>query len=302
MTDQTPRATSGEIHRLLDDAFAGVEITPDTQDLKEEVRANLVARVAELEDAGRPPAEAARRAITELGDVRELVDPSPTNGRPAPTGWEAEALRHRVRPEPAFVVGIVVASLAALVGLLLAALGAADVLPLPAGVLLTLLGIGSTGVAWIVGDTLAHETTTNHPMPAPRAGGYFLASLLAVYGLGVGGLVALDALPTWAIALAALGVVAAVVLFAFLGATQTNRRKAWARELLRQQPPARSRFEEEPETAARFGIYTAVIWLVSFAGFVVLGLTTGWAWSWLALLAGFVAMMVTLARMLFRAR
>jgi len=302
MTDQTPRATSGEIHRLLDDAFAGVEITPDTQDLKEEVRANLVARVAELEDAGRSPAEAARHAITELGDVRELIDPSPTGGGPAPTGWEAEALRHRVRPEPAFVVGVVVASLATLLGLLLATLGATDALPLPVGALLALLGIGSTGVAWIVGDSLAQETTTNHPMPAARAGGYFLASLLAVYGLGTGGLIALDALPTWTIALAALGVVTAIILFAFLGATQTNRRKAWARELLRKQPPTRSRFEEEPETAARFGIYTAVIWLVSFAGFVVLGLTTGWAWSWLALLAGFVAMMVTLARMLFRAR
>ena len=37
-----------DIHRLLDEAFAGVEMTPDAQDLKEEVRANLLERVAEL--------------------------------------------------------------------------------------------------------------------------------------------------------------------------------------------------------------------------------------------------------------
>src|SRR5690606_16487130 len=124
-------------------------------------------------------------------------------------------------------------------------------------------------VAWIVGDSLAHETTTNHPMPTLRASGYFLASLLAVYGIGTSGLIALGALPLWAIALAALGVVAAIILFAFLGAAQTNRRKAWARALLGEQHARRSRFEEEPETAARFGIYTSVIWMVSFAGFVV---------------------------------
>ena len=71
----TPRregepAMNTDIHRLLDEAFQGVEMTPDAQDLKEEVRANLVARTAELEAAGaasrrrRPPGDrgARRRA------------------------------------------------------------------------------------------------------------------------------------------------------------------------------------------------------------------------------------------------
>ena len=62
------------IHRLLDEAFAGVEQTPEAQDLKEEVRANLVARVDELEGSGRSPEDAARTAIAELGDVRALLD------------------------------------------------------------------------------------------------------------------------------------------------------------------------------------------------------------------------------------
>ena len=63
-----------DIHRLLDEAFQGIEMTPDAQDLKEEVRANLVARADELEAAGVPPTEAAHRAIAELGDVRALLD------------------------------------------------------------------------------------------------------------------------------------------------------------------------------------------------------------------------------------
>jgi hypothetical protein len=63
-----------------------------------------------------------------------------------------------------------------------------------------------------------------------------------------------------------------------------------------------NRFEEEPDTAARFGIYTMLLWIVAFATFLVLSFTIGWAWSWLALLGGFVAMMLILARMLFGPR
>ena len=59
-----------KIHRLLDEAFAGVDMTVERQDLKEEMRANLLVRVAELEDTGLSADEAARRAIAELGDIR----------------------------------------------------------------------------------------------------------------------------------------------------------------------------------------------------------------------------------------
>lgn len=308
MTDPTPRPTGGDIHRLLDDAFAGIELTPDAQDLKEEVRGNLVARVAELEADGAASGDAARRAVAELGDVRELLGGTADSeaGSSARTGWDAQTaafLRNRVRPKPAFVVGIVVASLAILIGLVLVVLAVAGVLPLPVGVLIGLLGIVATGAAWIVGDSLAQETTTNHPMPTLRASGYFFATLLGAYGLGFAALVLFGALPVWVVVFAALGVVSAIVLFAILGATQTNRHKAWTRQVYPSggEHPG-NRFEKEPETAARFGIYTMVIWIVAFVVFLVLSFTIGWAWSWLAFVGGFVLMMLTLARMLFGPR
>ncbi|UJP10433.1 hypothetical protein L2X99_01645 [Microbacterium sp. KUDC0406] len=65
-------------------------------------------------------------------------------------------------------------------------------------------------------------------------------------------------------------------------------------------PP--NRFEQEPETAARFGIYTAVIWIVTFAVIAVLVFTVGWWWAPLAFVGGFAAMMLLLARMLFGSR
>lgn len=303
-----------DIHRLLDEAFAGVTTTPDAQDLKEEIRANLMSRVAELEASGISSSDAAARAIAELGDLRELVDDAAApgsgaggaaqpDGAPAPAplnGYTALALRNRVRPEPGFVVRTVVWSLAIVVGVTLATLGATGVLPLVAGPLIALLGVASTGLGLLVGDALAQETTGNHPMPQNRAGGYGLASFLALYGLGFAGLVGLRALPLWCVVFAALGVIAAVILFAFLGATQTNRHKAWTRQARAQLP--QNRFEQEPETAARFGIYVAAIWLLTFLVIAVLGFTISWWWAPVAFVAGVAAMMLLLARMLFGPR
>ena len=86
--------TSTSVHRLLDEAFAGLPMTPDAQDLKEEIRANLLDRVAELTASGVEPDEAARRAVDELGDVRALVEEA--------SGLTAEAgSRVPVTPGPA---------------------------------------------------------------------------------------------------------------------------------------------------------------------------------------------------------
>lgn len=287
-----------EIHRLLDEAFAGVEMTPDAQDLKEEIRANLVARVAELEAEG--TADAASRAIAELGDVRELLGEAVAPA-PQPQRYDAAAHAvHRVRPKAGFVVRAFVWSIAIVVGLTLGALGATGVLPLPVGVLFLLLGITATGAWLLVGESLSQETTTNHPMPQPRAAGYGVATFLGAFGLGLVALILLQALPVWTVVFAAVGVIGAIILFAFLGATQTNRHKAWTREAYAHMPP--NRFETEPETAARFGIYSAVIWVVALGVIVVLVFTVGWWWAPLAFLGGFAAMMLVLARMLFAPR
>lgn len=308
MVDNTSSRPGGDIHRLLDEVFLGVEMTPDAQDLKEEVRANLMARVADLEASGTTATDAARQAIDELGDVHELVaeavGPSVSPEGPArASGWNQNAAYRtaHVRPKPAFVVRIVAASIVAVAALAVAGLAAAGVLVLPLGVTILLLGIGATAIGWIVGDALVQETTTNHPMPQRRAAGYALATFLTLYGLGFGALLVLEVVPLWGIAFAAVGLVAGIVLFSFLGATQTNRHKAWLRQAQRESAVG-NRFEEDPESAARFGIYTGVIWIVAFAAFIVLSFTIGLLWSWLALLGGFVVMMLVLARMLFAPR
>lgn len=295
------------IHRLLDEAFLGVQMTPDAQDLKEEVRANLMARAAELEASGLPPTDAAIEAVAELGDVRDLLSEDATDASAAPSSsvrggaphedFAALSQRYRVRPKPGFAVRTVVWAGVAVLGITLCVLSAVGVLPIVLGGQIAFLGFASTALGLLVGDSLSQETTTNHPMPQQRAGGYALATFLAAFGLGIGGLVWAGSMPVWGIVFVALGVIASILLFAFLGSTQTNRHKAWTRHAHAHEPP--NRFEREPEAAARFGIYTVAIWILAFAAIAALVFTVGWWWAPVAFAAAFALWMFVLARMLF---
>ncbi|MCE4026624.1 permease prefix domain 1-containing protein [Microbacterium sp. Au-Mic1] len=289
-----------DIHRLLDEAFAGIEMTPAAQDLKEEIRANLAAQVDELVAAGASPAEAARKAVADLGDVRALLEDDPSAGPAHAPGWEALTARNRVRPKPGFVVRAVLLSLvaaAALVGILLVVLLMQPAAPL------SVAGLGAVvavALGIVTTDALLQETTTNHPLPAARAVGFGLATGGTLLALGLGGAFALALDQLWLVILAAVLLVGSIALFSYLGATQTNRHKAWTRGAMMQMPP--NRFETDPESAARFGIYTAAIWFLTLAVIVVLVFTVGWWWAPVAFVGGLAAMMLLLARMLYAPR
>ncbi|MFI2102944.1 permease prefix domain 1-containing protein [Isoptericola sp. NPDC019693] len=300
------------VHRLLDAAFAGVEPSPEVQDLKEEIRANLEARAAELQAGGATPDHAARRAFDELGDLSALVDDAAGSPRPgraaggtAPVGYVSTAeavLANKVRPRPRFVLGVVIAALLFVALVVVAGLGAAGVLTLPpiatAGILLT----ASSAVGFVVGSSLSRETTTNHPVPSRRAGGYYLATGLALFGVLLAIFTAFGTFEPWVYAVAGALGIAGGLAFVGLGVTQTNRKKAWFREVAREHGAVGDRFDRDPDAAARFGIFTTVIWTTSFVVFAVLGFAVGWAWSWLALVGGWIVFMLLLAKMLFGER
>ncbi|MFE6967540.1 permease prefix domain 1-containing protein [Agromyces sp. NPDC057679] len=309
MSDNRSPRTSTEVHRLLDEAFAGIDPTPEAQDLKEEIRDNLLSRVAELEVDGASPAEAARRAVDELGDVRELVAAasgdvdasapasSPRGTRPGASAAEL-AERNRVRPKPVFVVRTVVLAIVAAAALVALVLGLTPVLPLATGALIAIAAVLGLAIGVITGDALHQETTTNYPLPVGRAVLFGTATGLLVAGLGFAAVVAVRLDLVWLV-LAAVLVIVAIAVLSALGATQTNRHKPWVVAMQRDAARAGNRFEEDPAAAARFGIYSAVIWLTAFALVPVLGFTVGWWWAPLPVVGAFIAMMLVLARMLF---
>jgi len=291
-----------DIHRLLDEAFDGVAMTPEARELKEEVRANLMARAAELEAAGSSKADAARTAIAELGPVEDLLG-SPTGVRttnaPRPTAAELHAL-NKVRPNPAFVVRATLLSVGATATATLAVLAAFDVVD---GGSVAVLGLGLATAAilgFVTADSLRQETTSNYPMPAGRAVGWGTATFAGLASLASFAAFANDtALVALAIAGGALAL-ASIGLFSWLGATQTNRHKSWVTGVSNHQAYGQpNRFETDVAAASRFGIYSGVIWLAGIG--VAIWLAIAFAWWWVLVVLGVctVASMLLLASMLY---
>ena len=308
------------VHRLLDEAFADLPATPDVQDLKEEIRANLLDRVAELTAEGVAPDEASRRAVDELGDVRTLVEeaagPAVSAGavapaRPSPaTSSAAVAAAARRRPPVArrFVTGVVVASvvvllaLAPLVTVTVFLVDNADrmVDEINLPLLLGAPFVAGPAIGWIVAAALVRETPTNFGMPRRRAAAYGAAVALLVTGLVAG----VESYWFFARVFAVFQtagplLVAGGAWLAYLLGTQTNRHKPWVLERAREHARTGDRFERDPAAAARFGIYTTVVWLLTAVAFLAVGFTVSWLWALLPALLGVAVFMLLLATMLY---
>ena len=296
-------ADTSDIHRLLDEAFAGATMTPELQDLKEELRGNLAARSAELQAKGADAATAARTAVAELGDIPGLIA-SVGGGAVAPLSpgvAAAEAARlHRVRPKPGFVIRATLFSiLIALAGAGLVVIAGHDLGSGFSGAY-ALVAVFGLLIASLVDDSLRQETAQHFRMPNSRAIGYGLAAGAMGGGIATGVLYLWHLDSIGLLATAIVLVLASVIAFIALGVTQTNRTKPWALAQNRQYE-IEDRFSQDPAAAARFGLYTVIIWVLAIAAFVVLSIVVGFAWSWLGLVAGFVVFFLVLARMLFPA-
>jgi hypothetical protein len=211
-------ADTSSIHRYLDDAFAGVAVTPESQDLKEELRANLAARVGELLAGGMDAPAAAATAVKELGDIRPLLDSlEPGPGAAVPFNHVTAAAHHRVRPKPGFVVRTVVLSLVLLAGGLVLALNALHALSWQSTALMlvvTLVFALSIGV--IVADSLQQETTQHYPVRRARALLFGAAATLGGLGLALASVFLRDPQLWILIAGIALALAALVVVMTWL--------------------------------------------------------------------------------------
>ncbi|WP_062387357.1 permease prefix domain 1-containing protein [Demequina iriomotensis] len=289
-----------DIHRLLDEAFADVEMTSEARDLKEEIRANLMARTGELEGDGLSPVAAARRAIEELGPLDELLGEtapsSAASGRPEPVA--VLHARHKVRPKPGFVVRATLLPVVAAAAATVATLVAVNVIDGRPGAILGLGLLAAAALGWVTADALAQETTTNHPMPVGRAAAWGAATFAALGAVAAGGTFAAD---TDTVGFAALGgtlALAATGMFAWLGATQTNRHKAWVRGPATDPAHHLDRFATDEAAATRFGLSMAALWVVGLALAVALAVAVAWWWALIVLAACVAAMMLMLATML----
>jgi hypothetical protein len=292
--------TPDNIHRYLDEAFADIPRTPETADLKEEIRGNLQSRVAELEAAGTRPDAAATKAIKELGPIQDLVDSigeTEPSGRPVDTATKLMAL-NRVKLSPLYVVRTVLLSLLLAAGVVLVTLGAFHVLSWSVTALAITAIAAGVFEGLIVGDAVSHETSQHYPVPAGRAAGFGAAGFVGLAGLGMVAVYFGHIGALWLLVTGCALALVSLVAFVALGVTQTNRQKPWVKEM-NNAYAIEDRFSQDPAAAARFGIYTVVIWIAGFGIFALLSIVVGFVWSWLALLAALLVFFLVLARMLF---
>jgi hypothetical protein len=293
---------STNIHRYLDEVFADVPRSPESSDLKEELRGNLQSRVNELEAAGTTPETAAVKAIRELGPIRDILrelgesEPAAT---PSQTAVRLMAL-NRVKPSPFYVVRTVVLALLLTAGTTVVALGATHVLDLSIASLAIIAILSGAIVGVITVDALVHETSQHYPMPGGRAVGFGAAALAGFVGLAFVGLFLGNVQELWLLVTGCVLAFASLVAFISLGVTQTNRMKPWVKDM-QKAFAIEDRFSTDPAAAARFGIYTVVIWVIAIGVFIGLTIVVGFAWSWIALVVGLAVFMLVLARMLFPA-
>ncbi|GAA2243273.1 hypothetical protein GCM10010413_52540 [Promicromonospora sukumoe] len=283
------------VHRLLDEAFAGLPATHDVQDLKEEIRANLLDRVAELTASGVDADDAARRALGELGDVRALVEDADDGVPVAPSPGVASAAaaaagRPPVPPRRRDVAGLVVASAVVLLaltppvlvgGFVVDAFQTGRVAPDgPSPLLLVAPLLIGPVAGLIVGASLVRETTKRYGMPLRRAAAYGVASALLVLGL-VGGIEAgvLFGQVRVTVQTGAPLLVAGGAWLAYLLATQTNRHKPWVLE--------QARTHDGYRPSRRFVIGVVIASVVVLSPFVGVLLTvSGQMWGMIPLLVG----------------
>ena len=126
----------------------------------------------------------------------------------------------------------------------------------------------------------------------------FGAAGLIIAGLAFVPIVILRLDLAW-LALAGIAVIVGIALLSYLGATKTNRHKPWVVQKQHEAVMVGNRFEDDPASAARFGIYTAAIWMPPSCSCRSWASPPDGSGRPCPSSAQLVAMLIVLARMLF---
>jgi hypothetical protein len=298
----------------IDSLFSGYEETPALADFKEELRSNLDDRIANLIKKGATGQAAFAKAAAELGDVSALAEEISLKKKQEVFEDMYMGTRRFLNPKrtalyvlggAVICFGLIVAAISWFTsGLEAEALGGAVFFCAGGAALLIFMGV-------------TQETATKYPMSWKRAIFYAVSVGVFVFGvfvapmayfavtgteLGAAGLVAGEpwSSPENTGFISAIGttipfILPSFALLVFLALTEKDRRKPWVIEQAKKYTEREAEYFANPAQAARFGILSAAVWIAAIAGFVVLAMTVGIRFSWLAVVAALVVQMLMLA-------
>ena len=282
------------IKQYIDASFSGYEETNALADFKEELESNLNDRINSLKKKGLSEQEAYDKAIAELGDVSALADELSLKKKQEVFSNMYMKTRSYMKPwrMALYVLCGTVLGFGVITGIV-AWLFSTEI----NAFLGTLLLFGGASVLGFVFLGLTQETAAREAMPWKRALWYVGASGAFLFGVilfimtyfadGAGLPHAIASLIPFALPGLALGV--------FLVLTEKDRSKSWVAELKKKALEQELNRFAGPEYQERFGLLSGALWIGAIAMFILLTITIGIKFSWLAIVAALIGQMLVLS-------
>jgi MFS family permease len=265
----------------VDRLFADYEDTPEIEDFKEEITANLKERIKELMTKGQSEDAAFDKAIAELGDISAIADDVGRKKRNEAIG---QMYMKAKAPMPKRTAG----GLAAASGLLLLSAGLSlfaffgeTAGPAAYYISAVLLSFACGAYAYF-GLTL--ETAAHYAMKKSRALAYGVVCIAAFLGAGLAVVSFLFEVFEMSVALGIkiAFILPAVCALIFLLATEPKRQKPWLKAMVEREIENSMKTHQDmadPVKAAKFGVASGGLWILAIAIYITLGIIFGWLYA-----------------------
>lgn len=288
---------------FVDSLFTGYEETAALADFKEELLANLNAKIESLVKKGMDDRDAFTKASAELGDVSALADELSLKKRKEVFEEVYMDIRNFMNTKR--VAGYVAFGVSALFGILVAFIvlfsrSKADMSGV-FGSMLPFITAAAAGFTWL---GLTQETSSMYPLSGKRAAWYAAAAGLIAFGI--------LAMPVVYFSVKSdrsgyemLTVVSMIIPFilpgigmlVFLVLTEKDRLKPWAKNFRENAVKHEMELWNNPAAAARFGMFSGAIWIFAVGLFLLLGFVIGFKYSWLVFIFAIAFQLLIQGRM-----
>ncbi|MDR0301959.1 MAG: permease prefix domain 1-containing protein [Treponema sp.] len=278
---------------FVDSLFKGYEETAALADFKEELLANLNAKTESLVKKGMEPETAFTKAAAQLGDVSALADELSLKKRKEVFEQAYMDIRNfmntkRVAGYAAFVVLVLFGVIVGLVVLFDSkSQNARFDLTAVFASMMPFITAAAAGFTWL---GMTQETASSFPVSGKRAAWYAAGVGLIVFGFFIMPVVlfddarlGLDGGLDWLAAVASLipFLLPGIGILVFLGLTEKDRLKPWAKDLRDNAVKSEMAMWTDPVVATRFGMFSGAIWIFAIGLFILLGFLIGYKYSWL---------------------
>jgi len=288
---------------FVNSLFEGYEETTELADFKEELLGNLNAKIENLVKKGMDEETAFAKASAELGDVSALAKELSLKKRKEVFEEVYMDIRQYIPIKR--VVAYIVFGALALFGIVAA--------------FITLFSTKGTGgdfnasIEWtsffavimpfitasVVGFTflgVTQELPSMYPLSKKRGAWYAAAAGLVVFGLltmpiiyfsrktgmmANGILVENFEMLIPVISLMIPFILPGIGIFVFLGLTEKDRLKPWAKSFRSKAVENEMAMWNDPAAANRFGMFSGAVWIFAIGLFILLGFLVGFKFSWL---------------------